>query len=124
MTDAPPPPSPSTYQSSPHQSIVCITASTWQGANSVQYLGLVTGEAILGANVFKDLFAGIRDIVGGRSAAYERELGRAREIAMDEMRQQAAMLGANAVIAIDLDYETVGQSMLMVSASGTAAIVR
>ena len=90
----------------------------------MQYLGLVTGEAILGANVFKDLFAGIRDIVGGRSAAYERELNRAREIAMDEMRQQAAFLGANAVIAVDLDYETVGQSMLMVSASGTAAIVR
>lgn len=129
MTDAPPPPSPSTQhlstqQSSPYQSIVCITASTWQGASSVQYLGLVTGEAILGANIFKDLFAGIRDIVGGRSAAYERELNRAREIAVDEMRQQAAMLGANAVIAVDLDYETVGQSMLMVSASGTAAIIR
>ena len=124
MSDAPPPPSMSPHQASPHQSIVCITASTWQGASSVQYLGLVTGEAILGANVFKDLFAGIRDIVGGRSAAYERELNRAREIAMDEMRQQAAFLGANAVIAVDLDYETVGQSMLMVSASGTAAIVR
>ncbi len=134
MTDVPPPPSPSQHQPSPHQlspnqlsphlAIVCITASTWQGANSVQYLGLVTGEAILGANLFKDLFAGIRDIVGGRSAAYERELGRAREIAMEEMRLQAAALGANAVIAVDLDYETVGQSMLMVSASGTAAIVR
>jgi uncharacterized protein YbjQ (UPF0145 family) len=124
MSDAPPPPSLSPHRSSPHQAIVCITASTWQGASSVQYLGLVTGEAILGANVFKDLFAGIRDIVGGRSAAYERELNRAREIAMDEMRQQAAFLGANAIIAVDLDYETVGQSMLMVSASGTAAIVR
>ncbi len=124
MSDAPPPPSLSPHQSSPHHSIVCITASNWQGATSVQYLGLVTGEAILGANVFKDLFAGIRDIVGGRSAAYERELNRAREIAMDEMRQQAAFLGANAIIAVDLDYETVGQSMLMVSASGTAAIVR
>ena len=87
-----------------------------------EYLGVVTGEAILGANVFKDFFAGIRDIVGGRSASYEKELRRAREIAFDELGGQAAQLGADAVVGIDIDYETVGQngSMLMVSVSGTA----
>jgi uncharacterized protein YbjQ (UPF0145 family) len=86
------------------------------------YLGVVTGEAILGANIFRDFFAGIRDIVGGRSAAYEKELNRAREIAFEEMSQKAAALGANAIVAIDIDYETVGAggSMLMVSVSGTA----
>jgi uncharacterized protein YbjQ (UPF0145 family) len=88
------------------------------------YLGLVSGEAILGANVFKDLFAGIRDIVGGRSGAYEQELRKARDIAIREMMQEAAQLGANAVIGVDLDYESLGSggSMLMVSASGTAVI--
>jgi uncharacterized protein YbjQ (UPF0145 family) len=87
-----------------------------------QYLGIVTGEAILGANLFKDLFAGIRDLVGGRSAAYEKELQRAREIALGEMQEHARNLGADAVIGVDLDYEVIGQSgsMLMVSASGTA----
>ena len=86
----------------------------------------MTGEAILGANVFKDFFAGIRDIVGGRSGAYEQELAKARTIALQEMQQQAAALGANGVIGVDLDYETVGQngSMLMVSATGTAVLVR
>jgi uncharacterized protein YbjQ (UPF0145 family) len=85
----------------------------------------VSGEAILGANIFKDFFAGIRDIVGGRSAAYEEELRKAKEIAVGEMQAQAAALGANAVIGVDLDYETIGQggSMLMVSASGTAVTV-
>lgn len=113
MTEAPPPPP-----------LPCITASHWQGANDVRYLGVVTGEAILGANVFKDMFAGIRDIVGGRSQSYERELGRARQIAMAEMSQAAVAMGANAVIAVDIDYETVGQgSMLMVAASGTAVVV-
>jgi len=89
------------------------------------YRGLVMGEAILGANIFKDFFASIRDIVGGRSAAYEKELSRAREIAIDEMCAKAQALGANAVIGIDIDYETIGAngSMLMVSASGTAVIV-
>jgi uncharacterized protein YbjQ (UPF0145 family) len=87
----------------------------------VTYHGLVSGEAILGANIFRDLFAGIRDIVGGRSAAYEKELRRAKEIAMQEMVAEAQALGANAIVGIDLDYETVGQgTMLMVSASGTA----
>ena len=89
-----------------------------------QYLGVVTGEAIMGANVFRDLFAGIRDIVGGRSAAYETELRRAREMALREMELQAQDLGADAVVGVDLDYETIqtgsGGGMLMVTASGTA----
>ena len=98
------------------------TTSTLDGKPIAKYHGLVSGQAILGANIFKDLFAGIRDIVGGRSAVYERELARAKELAVQEMVEQAQALGANAVIGIDLDYETVGQggSMLMVSASGTA----
>ena len=89
----------------------------------MKYLGLVSGEAIMGANIFKDLFAGIRDIVGGRAAAYERELRKAKEIAINEMIEEARKLGANAILSIDLDYETIGQSMLMVSASGTAVFV-
>ena len=86
------------------------------------YLGLVTGEAILGANLFRDLFANIRDIVGGRSAAYERELAKARQVALDEMSDKARQLGADAIVGIDLDYEVLGaqNGMLMVSASGTA----
>ena len=93
-----------------------------QGKAIARYHGVVTGEAILGANIFKDFFAGIRDIVGGRSAAYEQELQKAREIAFEEMSAQAKELGANAVIGIDIDYETVGSQggMLMVSVSGTA----
>ena len=87
-----------------------------------EYLGIVNGEAILGANIFKDLFAGIRDIVGGRSGAYEEELRKAREIALSELAEWATQLGADAVVGSDIDYETVGQggSMLMVTASGTA----
>ena len=98
------------------------TTAIIEGKHVTTYHGLVTGEAILGANIFRDLFAGIRDIVGGRSAAYERELRRAKDIAIQEMREQAQAMGANGIIGIDLDYETVGQggSMLMVSASGTA----
>jgi uncharacterized protein YbjQ (UPF0145 family) len=85
-------------------------------------LGIVVGEAIVGANIFKDLFAGIRDIVGGRSGAYERELSKAREIALGEMEQNASALGADAVVGVALDYEVLGQGngMLMVSVSGTA----
>jgi uncharacterized protein YbjQ (UPF0145 family) len=91
------------------------------GRSISEYLGVVTGEAILGANIFKDLFAGVRDIVGGRSGAYEQELRRARQIALEEMGAEAAARGADAIVGIDLDYETVGNgSMLMVSASGTA----
>lgn len=102
--------------------MLLTTTSVIDGKQIVKYHGLVTGEAILGANIFRDLFAGIRDIVGGRSAAYENELRRAKDLAVEEMTAQAQALGANAVIGIDLDYETVGQggSMLMVSASGTA----
>jgi uncharacterized protein YbjQ (UPF0145 family) len=89
-----------------------------------EYLGLVSGEAILGANIFKDFFAGIRDIVGGRSAAYENELRKAKKLAIDEMIESAKALGGNAVVGVDLDYETIGSgqgsNMLMVSASGTA----
>lgn len=104
--------------------MLVTTTPTLEGQPIVKYLGLVTGEAILGANIFRDLFAGIRDIVGGRSAAYENELRKAKDLAVQEMVQQAAALGANAVVGVDLDYETIGQggSMLMVSASGTAVL--
>jgi uncharacterized protein YbjQ (UPF0145 family) len=100
------------------------TTSTLDGRPIKTYLGLVTGEAILGANIFRDIFAGIRDIVGGRSAAYEQELRKAKSIAVQEMIEQAQHLGANAVVGVDLDYENMGQSggMLMVSASGTAVV--
>lgn len=101
--------------------MLLTTTNNIEGKKILKYHGLVTGEAILGANIFKDFFAGIRDIVGGRSAAYEKELRQAKDIALSEMEADAANLGGNAVIAIDLDYETVGQgSMLMVTASGTA----
>jgi uncharacterized protein YbjQ (UPF0145 family) len=102
--------------------MLLTTTSVIDGKQIVKYHGLVSGEAILGANIFKDLFAGIRDIVGGRSATYEKELRRAKDLAIQEMSENAQALGANAVVGIDLDYETVGQggSMLMVSASGTA----
>ncbi len=102
--------------------MLLTTTTTIDGRRILSYHGLVSGEAILGANVFRDLFAGIRDVVGGRSAAYEKELRRAKDIALQEMTEQAVALGANAIIGIDLDYETVGHggSMLMVSASGTA----
>ncbi|MGV3515568.1 heavy metal-binding domain-containing protein [Luteitalea sp.] len=105
--------------------MLITTTPTLDNAKVVKYIGLVSGEAILGANIFRDLFAGIRDIVGGRSAAYEAELRKAKDIAVQEMQQQAASLGANAVIGVDLDYETIGNggSMLMVSASGTAVVV-
>ena len=101
------------------------TTPTIEGRKITRYCGVVAGEAILGANVFKDLFAGIRDLVGGRSATYERELQRARDIAIDEMKEKAAALGGNAVVGVDLDYEVLGQGngMLMVSASGTAVVV-
>jgi uncharacterized protein YbjQ (UPF0145 family) len=108
--------------SMPGNRLIVTTTPHVEGRQIGGYLGIVTGEAILGANIFKDLFAGIRDIVGGRSGTYERELARARQIALDEMSQMAAAAGADAVVGVDLDYETVGQggSMLMVTASGTA----
>ncbi|MTI18918.1 heavy metal-binding domain-containing protein [Rhodobacteraceae bacterium RKSG542] len=102
------------------------TTHTLQGLDIVEYKGLVHGEAIMGANIFKDLFAGIRDIVGGRSGAYEAEIEKARRIAIQEMCEQAQRMGANGVIGIDVDYETVGSngSMMMVTASGTAIVYR
>lgn len=101
--------------------MLVTTTNNIEGKKIVKYLGLVSGEAILGANIFKDIFASIRDIVGGRSSAYEKELRQAKDIAVSEMIDQAKILGGNAVIAVDLDYETIGGgSMLMVSASGTA----
>ena len=101
------------------------TAPTVEGRRITAYHGIVSGDAILGANVFKDVFAGIRDIVGGRSAAYEKELKSAKKLALEEIEAEAIALGANAIIAVDLDYETVGQngSMVMVSVSGTAVTV-
>lgn len=100
------------------------TTSVVEGRPVSRYLGIVTGEAIIGANIFRDLFASVRDIVGGRSATYEKGLGEARELALKEMQQKAVALGANAVIAVDIDYEVMGQGngMLMVSASGTAVV--
>lgn len=102
------------------------TTPSLEGYAIVEYCGVVTGEAILGANIFRDIFAGIRDIVGGRSGSYEKELRKAREIAFRELEEQARGLGADAVIGIEIDYETVGKdgSMLMVSVTGTAVKTR
>ena len=100
------------------------TTSLVEGRPVSRYLGVVTGEAIIGANVFRDLFASVRDIVGGRSATYERALNEARQVAMAEMEKRAQELGANGVIGIDVDYEVLGQNngMLMVAVSGTAVV--
>lgn len=106
--------------------MLVTTTNTVEGKKITKYYGLVSGEAILGANIFKDFFAGIRDIVGGRSAAYEKELRKAKDIAINEMMEIARSYGANAVIGVDLDYETIGGgsgNMLMVSASGTAVVI-
>ena len=100
--------------------MLVITTPNIEGKKITKYYGLVSGESNLAANIFRDFFAGIRDIVGGRSAAYEEELRKAKAIAVKEMEDQAAALGANAVVAVDIDYETIGQSMLMVTAAGTA----
>jgi len=101
------------------------TTPTIDGKRIKEYRGIVTGEAILGANIFRDLFAGLRDIVGGRSGAYEKELRNAREIAMAEIAATAQEQGANAIVGVDIDYEVLGQNngMLMVSISGTAVVV-
>ncbi|EAU55041.1 heavy metal-binding domain-containing protein [Mariprofundus ferrooxydans] len=98
------------------------TTPTIEGKSITDYKGIVVGEAILGTNIFRDMFAGIRDIVGGRSAAYEKELAKSREIAFAELQERAAELGANGVVGIDIDYEVVGKdgSMMMVSVCGTA----
>ncbi len=102
--------------------MIITTTPDIEGSKISRYLGVVTGEAILGANLFRDIFAGIRDIVGGRSGAYEKELRKAREIAFDEIEAAATKLGANAVVGVDIDYEILGEKsgMLMVSVSGTA----
>jgi uncharacterized protein YbjQ (UPF0145 family) len=106
--------------------MLTTTTPVIEGKRIIKYYGIVSGETIIGANIFRDLFAGIRDIVGGRSNSYEKVLREAKDSALREMEQQAAQLGANAVIGVDLDYETVGQSgsMLMVTASGTAVFVQ
>ena len=106
--------------------MLVTTTHNIEGKQIKEYKGLVSGEAILGANLFKDLFASIIDVIGGRSGAYERELRKAKEIALEEMKAEAHQLGANAVVAVDLDYETIGSgggNMLMVSASGTAVVL-
>ncbi|MFH1373121.1 MAG: heavy metal-binding domain-containing protein [bacterium] len=103
--------------------MLVTTTPNIEGHRISKYFGLVSGEAIMGANIFKDIFASITDIVGGRSGTYEKELRTAKDTAIEEMCQQAEELGANAVIAVDLDYETIGSgsgNMLMVTASGTA----
>ncbi|MBZ0282798.1 MAG: heavy metal-binding domain-containing protein [Anaerolineae bacterium] len=104
--------------------MLVTTTNTLEGKRILEYLGIVSGETIMGANIIRDFMAGITDIVGGRASAYEKSLVEAKRIAMKEMIDEAHKLGANAVIGIDLDYETVGQgSMLMVSVSGTAVVV-
>jgi len=103
--------------------MIITTTDGVEGRTVTGYLGVVTGEAVMGTNIFRDFFAGIRDIVGGRSGSYEKELKKARDLALDEMAEEAAAAGADAVIAVDLDYEHIGgddRSMLMVSANGTA----
>jgi uncharacterized protein YbjQ (UPF0145 family) len=101
------------------------TTPSMEGKKITRYCGVVAGEAVLGANIFKDMFASVRDIVGGRSGTYENELRKARQIALDELSEQARELGANAVVGIDLDYEVLGEKngLLMVSASGTAVVI-
>lgn len=103
--------------------MIITTTPSIEGHKIKEYKGIVAGEAIMGANVVRDLFASITDIVGGRSGAYESKLIQAREIAMDEMAQKARQLGANAIVGVDLDYEVIRDGMLMVSASGTAVLV-
>ena len=100
--------------------MIVTTTQTVDGRPVQGYLGLVSGEAILGANIFRDVFARVRDIVGGRAGAYERALREARDIAIQEMVDEAQSRGGDAIIGVDLDYETIGEGMLMVSASGTA----
>ncbi len=103
--------------------MIITTTPSIEGHRITTYHGIAVGEAILGANIFRDLFAGIRDVVGGRSGAYERSLAEARETALAELEDRAARMGGNAVVGVDLDYEVVGESMLMVSASGTSVTI-
>ena len=103
--------------------MIVTTTDSVEGSRITAYHGIVVGEAILGANVFRDIFAGITDIIGGRSSAYEQSLGEARETALRELEERARAMGANAVVGVDLDYEVIN-NMLMVSASGTAVSLR
>lgn len=103
--------------------MIITTTNTVEGHRITGYRGIVVGEAIMGANVFRDFFAQVTDVVGGRSGAYESKLQEARETALQELESRAAAVGANAVVGVDLDYEVVGESMLMVSASGTAVVL-
>ena len=103
--------------------MIVTTTPSVEGYQIADYHGIVTGEAILGANVFRDIFAGITDIIGGRSGAYEKSLAEARETALQEMQDRAQRMGANAVVGVDLDYEVIN-NMLMVSASGTGVTLR
>jgi uncharacterized protein YbjQ (UPF0145 family) len=105
--------------------MIVTTTNAVEGRNVKEYKGIVFGETIIGANIFKDFLAGIRDIVGGRSGSYEKVVMEARETALLEMQQRAQMLGANAVIGVDIDYEVLGANngMMMVSASGTAVVL-
>ena len=104
--------------------MIITTTHSIEGRPILEYHGVVVGEVIMGANIVRDLFAGITDIVGGRSGAYEQKLDEARREAMREIEERAAALGANAVVGVDIDYEVVGNSMLMVSVSGTAVSVK
>ncbi len=102
--------------------MIVTTTPSIEGRKITEYRGIVTGEAILGANIFRDLFANIRDVIGGRSGAYEQELAKARKTALVEMEERAAEVGATAIVGVDLDYEVINQ-MLMVTASGTAVVL-
>lgn len=103
--------------------MIITTTGTIEGKSIRQYFGIVNGEAIMGANVVRDIFASITDIVGGRSGAYESKLAHAREIALAEMTEQARRMGANAIVGVDIDYEVIREGMLMVAASGTAVMI-
>ena len=103
--------------------MIITTTQSVEGRPITDYRGIVVGEAIMGANIVRDFFAQITDVVGGRSGAYETKLADARDVALQELEQRAAALGADAVVGVDLDYEVVGESMLMVSASGTAVVL-
>ena len=105
--------------------MLLTTTNQIEGHPVKEYIGVVTGETIIGANILKDFFAGIRDIVGGRSGSYEKVLRKAKETSMSEMEERAAELGANAIVGIDIDYETLGESngMMMVATSGTAVVI-
>jgi uncharacterized protein YbjQ (UPF0145 family) len=107
--------------------MIITTTENVEGRSIARYLGVVSGEAVMGTNLFRDVFAGIRDLVGGRAGAYEKELRKAKRLALEAMEEEAASLGADAIVGVDLDYESIGgenRSMLMVSANGTAVTLR